>query len=58
MLPSGDLDAISWLTAEVVPDVVDDECLREVSVAPGEVLDVEESSIELDSVRIVPVEAI
>ena len=58
MLPGGNLDAISWLTAEVVSDVVDNECLGEVSVTPGEVLDVEESSVELDSVRIVPVEAI
>ena len=58
VLPSGDLDSISWLSAEVIFDVVDNNRLFQISANSAQIFYVELRAIIVDLVGMLTVEAI
>ena len=58
VLPSGNLDSISWLSAEIVFYVIDDNGLLQVSSNSTQILNVEVGTVIFDFVGVVAVKTI
>ena len=58
VFPGGDLDSISWLSAEVVFDVVNDNCLLQISANSAQIFNIERGTVVFNFVGIVTVKTI